>query len=550
MIHIFEGATYIRPDLSENKSKNWVLNGENNSFYQYIIDRLNGSVTNTAIITSYIDLIYGRGLAATDSNLKIEQWTRLASILKPSELKKVISDFEIFGEASMQVIKTKDRKSIATISHLPKQCVVPEIEDKDGIINGYWFSKNFEDRRVIPKRYSVFGTSADAIEIFVIKPYKAGKNYFADPDYLSGLPYAEMEGEIANFYINSIKKGLSAGFIINVPDGNVMTPEEKETFEKKIKKKLTGSNNAMTSILNFAYGDKEITVVPFPTNENVHKQWEFLSGECRQQLMVAHKVTSPMLFGIKDNMGFGNNAEELNTAEAQLMKRVISPKQNVIIDALKEILITDGFTLDLVFTPLTEVMVLPVQLSAHEKKNELVELGEDYPIGFDLLDENEVDYDEEEQFTVELASTGTAIPNAKSEQDGKDYLIRYKYVGNGSPEREFCKAMMSANKIYRKEDIIAMGSKTVNPGFGMKPNPNEPYSIWLYKGGGLLSDAFPSGTCKHKWNRLIFLKKGVKVDAKSPLAKIISTSEARRRGIATPANENIVSIAPHDYKGK
>jgi hypothetical protein len=109
--------------------------------------------------------------------------------------------------------------------------------------------------------------------------------------------------------------------------------------------------------------------------------------------------------------------------------------------------------------------------------------------------------------------------------------------------------MMSANKIYRKEDIIAMGSQNVNPGFGMHPNPNEPYSIWLYKGGGLLSDPYPSGTCKHKWNRLIFLKKGATIDVKSPLAEIISTSEARRKGLKIPTNENIVSIAPHDYRG-
>jgi len=109
--------------------------------------------------------------------------------------------------------------------------------------------------------------------------------------------------------------------------------------------------------------------------------------------------------------------------------------------------------------------------------------------------------------------------------------------------------MMQANKLYRKEDIIAMGSKTVNPGFGYVAggkNPNDPYSIWLYKGGGLLSDAFPGGTCKHKWNRVIFVRKDVATDVKNSLLNTISTSEARRKGYKVPVNENIVSIAPHD----
>ena len=92
--------------------------------------------------------------------------------------------------------------------------------------------------------------------------------------------------------------------------------------------------------MSFNGRDAEITIVPFPVNDNIHKQWEFLTGEARQQLMTAHRVTSPMLFGIKDATGFGNNAEEMDTAEAQLMKRVIKPKQEFILNALEEIIKT------------------------------------------------------------------------------------------------------------------------------------------------------------------------------------------------------------------
>jgi hypothetical protein len=74
-----------------------------------------------------------------------------------------------------------------------------------------------------------------------------------------------------------------------------------------------------------------------------------------------------------------------------------------------------------------------------------------------------------------LHSTGSAYPNRKSGQDQKSkqteyeddiYRVRYRYTGSLVGEREFCKKMTDANKIYRKEDIIAMGSKLVNPGWG------------------------------------------------------------------------------------
>jgi hypothetical protein len=97
--------------------------------------------------------------------------------------------------------------------------------------------------------------------------------------------------------------------------------------------------------------------------------------------------------------------------------------------------------------------------------------------------------------------------------------------------------MMSANKIYRREDIEAMGDITVNPGFGKHPNPNNPYSIWKYKGGGLLSANFVGGTCKHYWEKLTYKIKDVKPDVKSPIA-IDDAKKDRASGIA--------GIAPHD----
>ena len=94
---------------------------------------------------------------------------------------------------------------------------------------------------------------------------------------------------------------------------------------------------------------------------------------------------------------------------------------------------------------------------------------------------------------------------------------------------------MSAGKVYRKEDIIAMENKVVNAGWGA--NGADTYSIWLYKGGG---------DCHHKWNRVIYVKKGVKIDVNSPLAEQISTSEARRKGYKVPTNDTLVSIEPRN----
>jgi hypothetical protein len=127
-IKLIQLNSYVRPKIEENKSKGWVLNGQNNSFYRYIIDRNYGSVTNSAINKSYCDLIYGRGIYAKDAHLKPNQWAAFVSMLSTRELKKIISDFQVFGEASIQVVKTKDKKDVAGIYHIAKDKIAPEIE--------------------------------------------------------------------------------------------------------------------------------------------------------------------------------------------------------------------------------------------------------------------------------------------------------------------------------------------------------------------------------------------------------------------------------------
>lgn len=523
-ISFIELNSYVRPKIEENKQKNWVLNGRNNSFYQYIIDRNNGSPTNSAINESYINLIYGKGLRAKNLGNKLNDWLILKRALKNTDLRAIIADFQLFGEASFQVVGTK-KKDLSGIYHVPKQNIAPSIVNEDGEIDTYFYSKDWCNLNKYPAEpFSSFNKN-EAISIYNIKPYKAGKEYFSDPDYLAGLPYAQMEEEIANYCLSHIKNGLSFGYIINIPNAENYTPEEIEKLKKEIRSQLTGSSNAGKFLLAFNSGDKNITVEVIAVND-AHKQWQFLTEEARQQLIVAHKVTSPMLFGIKDNTGLGNNADELDTAEAQLMKRIIAPKQAYIIDALEDVLLQYGINLELEFIPLSEntTQTLTTNLSS-EKKNldstvadALIDLGED-SLG------NEWEFVDSQIVTNETqlkeVNTGTAKPNASDPQDGEQFKSRYRYQGEITDKsREFCKKMIKANKLYRLSDINKMSESVVNEGWG--PNGSNTYDILLYKGGG---------GCHHYWVRETYKKKN---DVNNPNAEQITPAQARKAGEILP----------------
>ncbi len=566
---VIEMSKYIKPVISEEMNKDWVLNGKNNYFWDYILDRYNGSPTNAAIIDAYADRILGKGLSIINSKSNAPELLKLLSILNPKEIRKIVSDFAMFGSSVGQVRYSKgSKRTIAKIEHLERKCVAPNKTNDKGEIDIYWFCPDWKKSNIIkPEPHPTFGTSKEDIEIFEIRPYKAGKDYYADPPYLAGLQYAVLEEEIANFSVNHIMNGLSAGYIINFNEGAPADDEQKELLESKVKRKLSGSNNAGKIIISFNNSTETApTVTTIPQNTS-HEEWQLWAEIARQQIMVAHRVTSPMLFGIKDNSGLGNNANELRESTALLHETVTRPKQNQILEVLQEIVMVNNIGSPLVFIPLEDdeekedkkaevlddnlnsvaqnksLVVEASQQSEHEetlsiRADELIEIGEEDDEDWVCVLTQEVDYllDDQMDSILELASTGTARPNAKSEQDSNKFKIRYQYDGSKSPQREFCRKMMSANKLYRKEDIIRMGAFPVNTGFGV--GGSATYSIWLYKGGP---------NCKHKWLRKTFVKRGREndVDVKSPLAEVISTAEARRRGDRT-VNAPQVSTRPID----
>ena len=144
---------------------------------------------------------------------------------------------------------------------------------------------------------------------------------------------------------------------------------------------------------------------------------------------------------------------------------------------------------------------------------------------------------------IGLASTGSARPKAGSEQDGENeeglqFKVRYQYapLKTQANSREFCKKMVSAKKIYRKEDIMQMSQRAVNAGWGL--NGADTYDIWLYKGGG---------ACHHFWMRKTYKakKEGVKPDVGNPNAEV-SVNQAKKDGFKPETNDKKVAMRPKD----
>ena len=537
-------STYTSPEVKEVNGADWIEYGADNNYFQFLIDRYNGSPTNNAAINGISQAIYGKGLNATDSNKKPNEYAQMVSLFRKDVVRRACYDLKLMGQCAIQVIYSKDRSKIVQLEHMPIETLRAEKCDADGNVPAYYYCNDWVNIKKSdkPLRIPAFGMSKESIEIYYIKPYKSGFYYYSPVDYQGGLQYAELEEEVSNYHLNNIMNGLSPSMLINFNNG---TPnqQERQLIETKIASKFSGTSNAGKFILAFndnKESQAEITPVQL---SDAHNQYQFLSQESTQKIMVAHRIVSPMLLGIKDGSGLGNNAEEIKTASLLMDNTVIRPFQELLIDSFDNILAYNDISLNLYFTTLQPLEFTEVDTDLQDKETieeeTGVEMSKDEPdflsdeLGaeilenlkgetisdeWELVDELEADEDisDEDWATIcinekkslfrKFADEITAKPDGFSYLDSKNYKIRYKYAVGSSKalkdnnkSRPFCENMMGLSRsgvVYRLEGIDAASRDGVNSNLGHK---GRPYDLFKFKGGIY---------CRHKWVKVLYrLKK-------------------------------------------
>ena len=547
-------SSYTAPQIKEVVNKDYVEYGDDNNYFQYLIERYNGSPTNSAAINGISQQIYGKGLNATDANKKPEEYAKMLTLLKPNTVRKLSYDLKLMGQCAVQVIYSKDRKSIAQLEHLPIETLRAEKANDDGEVPAYYYFKDWAEIKTSdqPRRIPAFGKSKESIEIMYIQPYSAGFYYYTPVDYQGGIQYCLLEEEISNYHINNIQQGLSPSMLINFNNG-IPNEEERRLLEHKIAQKFSGSSNAGKFILAFndnREAQAEITPVQL---SDAHQQYQFLSEESTKKIMLAHRVVSPMLLGIKDSTGLGNNADEIRTASLLFDNTIIRPFQELLIEHFDKLLAYNNITLNLYFITLQPLEFTEIdeeiqddetieeetgikqedlskddrEMSDEEAKRVLgilAESGEEMSDDYVFVDEidNDDDVDNEDWANYLITEKKSTLSKVRNLLGLKDeiysrkngnvysvldspngvYKIRYSYaVGStkamkdGNKSREFCVNMMNLSKkgiVWTIEDIDRASEDGVNKQLGHK---GKAFDLFKFKGGVY---------CRHIWKRKLY----------------------------------------------
>ena len=591
--NLFNLSGYEMPKAVEDKHRDWVAYGEDNDYYRFLIDSYLQSSTNNAAIRSISDLIYGRGLSIEGVDESSAEVEAIKSIVSHRCLKKIILERKMLGQAAMQVIYSKagNNRKVVKVKHFPIHTLRPEKMDVDGVINAYYYHPDWVNykRSDSLKRIPAFGTSKEEIEIFCLKPYVSGYSYFSPVDYSGSLPYCELENEIADYLLNEAKNSFSGTKVINFNNG-VPDAQQREEIARDVRNKLTGARGQKVIVAFNENSESQTTVEDISLND-APEHYSYLADEARNKILVGHRITSPMLLGIKDGgNGFSSNTDEIMVSSQLFNSTVISVYQDEILEAIEEILEVNGQVPELIFLTSQPIEISEEAREQDEEKKVDDNEGEDQKeaeqegdgqydqdtnLSANFNPEEQIDWltylskkgeqlDDEEwvllDATIDEGETededweamlteqiNLSMPELSapaderalnSRQDTKWLKVRYAYVqgsrkhGNSKQkkQRRFCAAMEGANRIYRKEDIIQMQADGVNSELG---HNKQPYSIWKHKGGV---------NCHHKWERRIYMKR-TKADGTAwggnamNGVKKISVGQAKKMGFDPKRNK-------------
>ena len=491
-ISVIHLAEYNLPTITEQNNKDWIQFGDDNLYPQYLLELYNGSSINNAIIKGVSSMIYGEGLDATDrqeSDAKKESWLALNSLLHNSPkdtLKCLAFDLKLFGMCYVNTIWNRPRTKIVEVRHIPAQYIRSGKQDAYGNVNEYYYSADWANtRKNKPRYYKAFDLKdrSDANQVLCIKDYSPGSYYYATPDYQGSTSYIQLDMEIAQFHLSNIKSGMFPSMAINMANG-IPTREERRTIERQINAKFGGSGNAGKILLTFNDGKETAPeIVPINANDN-SDSYQFLSTETTRKVLTGHRVTSPLLFGVKgDGSGFGNNADELRDSYSLFNNTVVKPFQNTLLGGLEPIFHANDIDLDLYFKTLKPADFIDIsnvgKLDEAEQQKEGIDTGDEgEPIKKEFKALDDID----------------RKPTKQMMREAKKGLEMRKEYGRGGTEVGVARARdimngknLSIDTIKRMYSFFSRHEESVKNGKGFKKGdkgyPSAGKIAWLLWGG-------------------------------------------------------------------
>ena len=332
------------PLFREQKNKKWIRYGQQNDYPDYLGYLFNNSGVHNAIVSGKAMYIAGKGFQVK-KNVTGTQKLQAEAILKSINeyqtinelLNQSVLDRVIYGSYAFKVKWAKGK--IASIKLQPINTIrtnesrtefyISNEWTRDMSIKDRWYKFNNEPIDV-HTLLAFDSTNPTGEQILYISDYRPQMKVYALPEYIGCVTSIETDIECPNYHLNEIKSGFSAGTMITLFNGQ---PQEEEKLEvdRELKRKFSNSDNAGEIVLNFQNAGTTPPMVTPLNGNDLDKRYEQLQKDTVDKIFIGHRISSPMLFGLKTAGELGGRSE-LQIAWEHFTNTYVKPKQQIVED--------------------------------------------------------------------------------------------------------------------------------------------------------------------------------------------------------------------------
>ena len=380
VINLSKEATIYNVGEYSN-TQGWIDFGKYNDYPEYLRKLYLDSPTHQAICEASTNLATGEGVVVEDpaKNPISNKW--LNENFPTETVKKLLSDLVIYGMAFCTVHGGNIVKYTEAVKFRFNK------KDDTGNINYVWYSNDWENymsKNNKPVKLPIYTEgSEEHISILCITLDKKSFDYYAPVSYSGAINYINLETEISKFHLSNIKNGLFPSFVINFV-GSEFSDEQMDQIERDVNTKFgSNSGNAGRAIIGFINNKDDATTITPVDQPNLSEQYQFLTKECSDKILVGHGLTSPLLAGIRgEGGGLGSNSEEIQQSYYLYYESKLKHLQNYIITMIRKIM--DG---NLLYAPVKFETYNPFAVT--DQTQQLSKIG--FKPVFKFNDINEVD---------------------------------------------------------------------------------------------------------------------------------------------------------------
>jgi DNA-binding Lrp family transcriptional regulator len=306
------------PEYKVMNGKPWVFYGDKNNYPTYLLEMYQRSAKHNAIINGKVNYITGKGWTYDPKELTGELLNDLKKLLdnpNPYDdlndiLYKVSLDFEIFNGFALEIIWNLQGK-ISQIAHVNfGNLRVSEKQDK------FYFAqewKEYGDPEGLVEYMPFNPEKKLGKQLFYYSSYAPSVKYYPIPEYLGAMAYIETDARIANYHVNNLRNGFLGGYMFSFNNG-LPTDEEQREIKRHLVNQMKGDDGERIVVTFNDNKENGLEITPLQAND-LDKQFDILNSTIQQEIFVAHRVTSPMLFGIRTSGQLGGRSELIESYE-------------------------------------------------------------------------------------------------------------------------------------------------------------------------------------------------------------------------------------------